>query len=99
MNTIFKYNVNVKYSTKGLKGGYNSNNFSLLKIYLDKKGPSVKIQLTYIFKDHHIVAQRTPTIVSYDEWSLSLALWRNVYNSHDKYKPELNEYFHLCRCQ
>ena len=54
MNTIFKYNANAKYSTKDLKGGYNSNNFSLLDVYLDEKGTSVKIQLPNIFKDHHI---------------------------------------------
>ena len=99
MNTIFKYNANAKYSTKDLKGGYNSNNFSLLNIYLDEKGPSVKIQLPKIFKEHHIVAQPTTTTVGYDEWPLSLALWRKFYNSHGKYKPELNEYFHMYRCQ
>ena len=37
MNTIFKYNANAKYSTKGLKGGYNSNNFLFLDAYLDEK--------------------------------------------------------------
>ena len=83
MNTIFKYNVNAKYSTKDLKGGYNSNNFSLLNVYLDEKGPSVKIQLPNIFKDHHIVAKPKPKTAS-DEWSLSLALWRKFYNSHGK---------------
>ena len=60
MNTMFKHNANAKYSTKDLKGGYNSNNFSLLNIYLDEKAPSVKIQQPNIFKDHHIVAQPTP---------------------------------------
>ena len=35
MSVIFKYNANPKYSTKDLKGGYNSNNFSLLDVYLD----------------------------------------------------------------
>ena len=60
MNTIFKYNANAKYSTKDLKGGYNSNN-------LDEKRTSVKIQLPNIFKDHHIVAQPTPTTVGYDK--------------------------------
>ena len=98
MNTIFKYNANAKYSTKDLKCGYNSNNFSLLNIYLDKKGPSVKIQLPNIFKDHHILTQPTSTTAG-DEWPLSLALWRKFYNSHGKYKPELNEYFHMYRCQ
>ena len=37
MNKIFKYNTNAKYSTKDLKGGYNSNNFLLLDVYLDEK--------------------------------------------------------------
>ena len=41
---IFKYNANAKYSTKDLKGGYSSNNFSLLDVYLAEKVPSVKIQ-------------------------------------------------------
>ena len=98
MNTIFKYNANAKYSTKDLKGGYNSNNFSLLDVYLDEKKTSVKIQLPNIFKDHHIVAQPKLTTAG-DEWPLSLALWRKIYNSHGKYKPELNEYFHMYRCQ
>ena len=71
----------------------------MLDVYLDEKGPSVKIQLPNIFKDHHIVAQPTPTMVGYDEWPLSLALWRKFDNSHGKYKPELNEYFHMYRCQ
>ena len=60
MNAIFSYNYNAKYSTKDLKGGHNSINFSLLDIYLDEKGPSVKIQLSNIFKDHYIVAQTSP---------------------------------------
>ena len=98
MNTIVKYNVNAKYSTKDLKGVYNSNNFLLLNIYLDEKGPSVKIQLPNIFKDHQIVAKPKPTTAG-DGWPLSLALWRKFYHSHGKYKPELNEYFHMYRCQ
>ena len=36
MNTIFKYNANAKYSVKDLRGGHNSNNFSLLDVYLDE---------------------------------------------------------------
>ena len=92
------YNANAKYSIKDLKGVYNSNNFSLLDVYLDEKGPSVKIQLSSIFKDHHIVAKPRPTTAG-DEWPLSLALLRKFYNSHGKYKPELNEYFHMYRCQ
>ena len=66
---------------------------------MDEKGPSVKIQLPNVFKDHHIVAQPRPTMVDYDEWQLSLALWRNFCNNHGKYKPELNENFHMYRCQ
>ena len=58
MNTIFKYNANAKYSTKDLKGGHNSNNLSLLDVYLDKKGTSIKILLSNIFKDHHIIAHQ-----------------------------------------
>ena len=67
MNTIFKYNVDAKYSTKDLKSGYSSNNFSLLNEYLDEKWPSVKIQLSNIFKDHHITAKPKPTTAG-DEW-------------------------------
>ena len=67
MNTIFSNNRNAKYLAKDLKGGHNSNNFSLLDIYLDEKGRSVKIQLLNIFKGHHIVAQTSPTVVDYDE--------------------------------
>ena len=99
MKTIFKYNVNAKYWTKDLEGGYRSNNCSLLDVYLDEKETSVKIQLPNIFKDHHILAQPKPTTTGYDEWPLSLALWRKLYNSHDIYKPELNEFFHMYRCQ
>ena len=99
MNTIFKPNANANYSTKDLKGGHSSNNFSLLDVKLDEKGPSVKIQLPNIFKGHHIVAQSRPTTGGYDKWPLSLALWRKFYNSHGKDKPELNEYFHMYRCQ
>ena len=57
MNSIFKYNVNAKYSTKDLRGGHNSNNFLLLYVYLDEK-----IQLPNIFKDHLIVAKASPTM-------------------------------------
>ena len=75
---MFKYNANVKCLTKNLKEGHNSNNFSLLDVYLDGKGPSVKIQLPNIFKDHHIVAKPNPTKVSYDDWPLSISLWTNL---------------------
>ena len=70
MNTLFKYNANAKYLTKDLNGAYNSNNFSLLDVYLDEKKISVKIQLPNIFKDHHIVAKPRPTTAG-DEWSSS----------------------------
>ena len=99
MIAIFKYNANAKYSTKDLKDGYSSNNFSLLDLYLGEKRTLVKIQLPKILKDHHIVAQPTPVTVGYYEWPLSLTLLKNIYNSHGKYKPELNEYFHMYQCQ
>ena len=72
MNTIFKYNANAKYSIKNLKGAHNSNNFSLLDVYLDEKKSLVKIQLPDIFRDHHIVAKPRSTKAG-DEWPLSLA--------------------------
>ena len=78
------YLASGKYLTKDLKGGYNSNNFSLLDIYQDEKGPSVKIQLPNILKDHYIVAQSSPMTVGYDEWSLSPTLQIKFYNSHGK---------------
>ena len=59
----------------------------------------MKIQLPNIFKDHQIVAKPIPTMVGYNEWPLSLALWRKFYNSHGTYNSELNEYFHMYRCQ
>ena len=62
-----------------------------------RKKTSLKIQLPNIFKDHHIVAKRRHTTAG-DEWS-SLARWRKFYNSHGKYNPELNEYFHKYRYQ
>ena len=71
----------------------------MLNIYLDEKGKSVKIQRPNIFKDHHIVVQLNLTTVGYDEWPLSLALSRTFYNSHGKYKPEFNTYFHMYQCQ
>ena len=74
MNTIFSCNANAKYSTKDLRGGHNSINLSLLNIYLDEEGPSIKIQQLNIFKDHHIVAKPSTTAVGYDEWPLSNTL-------------------------
>ena len=99
MNTIFKYNANAKYFTKDLKDSYNSNNFVLLDVYLNEKGSSVKIQLPNIFKDYNTVAQPTLTTAGYDEWLLSLSIWRKFYDSRGKYRPELNEYFHMYRCR
>ena len=99
MKTIFSYNARAKYSTKDWKGGYNNINFSLLDICLDGKGPSVKIHLSNIFKDHHIVAKTSNMSVGCDEWPLSNALWMKLHDSHGKYKPGLNEYFHMYRCQ
>ena len=61
------FDANVKYSTKDLKGGRKNINFSLLDIYLHEKGPSVKILLSNIFKDHHIVAKPSTTSAGYDE--------------------------------
>ena len=75
MNTIFSCNANAMYSTKNLKGGHKNINFSLLNVYLGEKWPSVKIQFSNIFKDHHIVAKPSTTSVGYTEWPLSNALW------------------------
>ena len=44
MNTIFSYDANAKYLTKDLKGGHNNISFSLLDVYLQEKGPAIKIQ-------------------------------------------------------
>ena len=38
----------------------------VLDAYLNEKGPTVKIQLLNIFKDHHMVAKLGPGAVSYD---------------------------------
>ena len=84
MTTVFKYNANAKYLAKDLKGGYNSNNLSLLDVYLDEKGPSVKIQLPNIFKDHRTVARPSTATVGFDEWLLSIALRVKFYNIHGK---------------
>ena len=98
MSAIFKYNANGKYSTKDLKGGHNSHNFSLLDVYLAEKGTSVKIQLPNISRDHRIVAKPISTTAG-DKWPLSFTLWRKCDSRHGKYKPELNEYFHMYQCQ
>ena len=45
------------------------------------------------------MAKPSPTTVGYDQWPLSIALWTKFYNSHGKYKPELNQHFHIYRCQ
>ena len=74
MDTILSYDANAKYSTKDLKGGHDNINFSLLDMYLDEKGPSVKIQLSNIFKDHHVAAKPSTASLGYNEWTLSNAL-------------------------
>ena len=65
---------------------------------MDEKGTSIKIQLPNIFKDHHIIAKPKPT-TAIDEWLLSLGPWRKFYKGYGKYKPEINEYFHMYQCQ
>ena len=67
MNLIFKHNSSAMYSTKDLKGGFTENGFSLLHVCFNEKGPSAKIQLLNIFKDHHIGAKVSVTAVGYDE--------------------------------
>ena len=37
MNSIYEYNRNGKYSSKGLKGGYIGDNFLVLDAYLNEK--------------------------------------------------------------
>ena len=99
MNRTFKYHSNVRYLTKDLKGRSNSNDFSLLDVYVNEKRPSIKIQLLNIFKDHLIETKLSPSVKYYDECPLSNTLWMKFYNSHGRYKPELNEYFKMYRCQ
>ena len=41
------------------------------------------------------MAKTSTTAVDFDEWPLSNALWMKFCNTHGKYKPELNEYFHM----
>lgn len=48
MKPIFKYISNAKYSTKYLKCEYADNNFLLLDVYLNEKGPPAKIKLLTI---------------------------------------------------
>ena len=47
------FHKNVKYSTKNLKGGYTGNDFLVLHLYLNEKGPSANVQLLHSFTDHH----------------------------------------------
>ena len=86
MSAVFKYNATPRYSTEDLKRGYSNNSFSLLDVYLDEKGPSVRIQLSNIFKNHHLIAKPSPMKVGYGEWLLSIAFWRKFYHNHGKYK-------------
>ena len=99
MNTTFSYNANAKYSTQDLKGGHNNINILFLHMYFDEKGSCAKIQLSNIFKHHHVLAKPSSTPEGYDEWPLSNALCMKFYNSHDKHKPESNEYFYMYQCQ
>ena len=55
MKPKFKYDGNAKDSTKKLKGGYITDDFWVLDVYLNEKGSSVKIQFLNIFKDYHIL--------------------------------------------
>lgn len=52
------------------------------------------LKLLNIFK-YHIVTKPGPTVVDYDEWSLSNALWMKFYNGHGTYKPKLNDCFQI----
>ena len=54
-------------STKDLKGRFTENGFSLLHVCFNEKGPSAKIQLLNMFKDHYIRAKLSVTAVGYDE--------------------------------
>ena len=76
-----------------MEGGYTDNNFLVLDVYLNEKGPSLKIQWLNISKDHHIVAYSRPTAIDYVRWTLSDALWTKFYRGHGKYKSKLGEYF------
>ena len=51
--------------------------------------------LLNIFKDCQFIAKSSPIAVCYDKWVLSNALWIKLCNGHGKYKPELNESFHM----
>ena len=84
MSPIFKCNHKVKYSTKDLKGGYTDNDFSLIDVYLNEKGPFAKLQLLNNFEDHHTVIKISVTVVGYDECKLSNALWMKFYKSYSK---------------
>ena len=55
------------YTTKDLKGRFTENGFSLLHVCFNEKGPSAKIQLLNMFKDHYIGAKLSVTAVGYDE--------------------------------
>ena len=91
MNLIFKYNGNAKSSTRDLKIEYTGNDFSVLDVYLNVKGPSAKIKLLNIFKNNHIGACSVPTAVGYDKWEISNSIWKRFYYGHNKYRPELSD--------
>ena len=44
-----------KVFNQRFESGYTGNEFLVLDVYLNEKGPSAKTQLLNIFKDHHIV--------------------------------------------
>ena len=92
--STMQYNDNgeAKYSAQDLKDGYTTSNICLLNVCLKKKDSLLK--LLNIFK-YHIVTKPGPTVVDYDEWSLSNALWMKFYNGHGTYKPKLNDCFQI----
>ena len=52
--------------------------------------PAISAYLMYVWKK-----RQPPTVVDYDEWSLSNALWMKFYNGHGTYKPKLNDCFQI----
>ena len=58
-----------------MQSGFSDNNFSVLDVYLNEKGPSAKIKLLNLFKAHHIVAYSGSTAVGYNRSTLPNVLW------------------------
>ena len=96
MTSIFKYNRNAKCSAKYLKGGYTGKDFLVLNVYLNEKGPPVKIQQLNIFNDHHIVPNTGHIAIGYDNWPLSHALSTTFYNADSKKEHEISQYLYMC---